>query len=148
VATTLNNLGILYRNTSRFKEAEQAYSEALEIRKTLAAANKDAYLPDVAMTIHNLGLFHFSRKNFPEAFAKLNEAREIRETLAQKNPPAFDLDLCQTLIPLGILHTLSPEGSKETALSLFNRAISILKKYPDVPQAQKYLKIAEELKKN
>ncbi len=148
VATTLNNLGTLYSDTSRFKEAEQAYSEALDNYRTLAAANKDAYLPDVAMTIHNLGLFHALRKNFPEAFAKLNETREIRETLAHKNPPAFDLDLCSTLIPLGILHTLSPEGSKETALSLFNRAISILKKYPDVPQAKQYLEIAEKFKKN
>ena len=146
-ALFLNTLGVLYSDTSRFKEAEQAYSEALEIRKTLAAANKDAYLPYVATTIHNLGLFHFSRENFPEAFAKLNEAREIRETLAQKNPPAFDLDLCQTLIPLGMLHILSPEVSKENPLSLFNRAISILQKYPDVPQAKKYLKDAEELKK-
>ena len=42
---TLNNLANLYSATQRMKEAEQAYAEALAIRRKLAEANPDAYLP-------------------------------------------------------------------------------------------------------
>src|SRR5439155_691694 len=54
IATTLNNLAVLYRATQRMKEAETAYQEALSIRRRLAEANPDAYLPNVAMTLNNL----------------------------------------------------------------------------------------------
>src|SRR6202451_4303851 len=38
VATTLNNLGILYSNTQRLKEAEATYEEALSTYRRLAVA--------------------------------------------------------------------------------------------------------------
>jgi hypothetical protein len=47
VATTLNNLAILYRYTRREKEAETAYLESLDIRRQLAKANPATYQPDV-----------------------------------------------------------------------------------------------------
>jgi len=36
------------------KAAEEAYQEALSIRRELAKANPEAYLPDVARTLNNL----------------------------------------------------------------------------------------------
>jgi tetratricopeptide (TPR) repeat protein len=49
-AGTLNNLGNLYRANNRMDDAEKAYDEALDLRRKLANANPDAYLPDVATT--------------------------------------------------------------------------------------------------
>ena len=40
---TLNNLGVLYYQINNRKEAEQAYKEALAIRKILAENNPSAY---------------------------------------------------------------------------------------------------------
>ena len=51
---TLNNLGLLYRQTQRLKEVEEASQEALTIRRRLAQANPPAYLPNVATTLNNL----------------------------------------------------------------------------------------------
>jgi tetratricopeptide (TPR) repeat protein len=54
VATTLNNLAVLYSDTQRMKEAEAAYQEALSVRREFAHANPEANLPDVAGTLNNL----------------------------------------------------------------------------------------------
>ena len=51
VTATLNNLGNLYSNTQRLKEAADAYSEALQTQRNLAKDNPQAYLPDVARTL-------------------------------------------------------------------------------------------------
>jgi tetratricopeptide (TPR) repeat protein len=50
LATTLNNLGVVYHETQRFGDAESAYKEALAIRRDLAAQNPAAYRPDLAQT--------------------------------------------------------------------------------------------------
>ena len=48
MAGTLNNLGNLYHDSQRLKEAEAAHREALDIRRQLAKTNPAAYQPDVA----------------------------------------------------------------------------------------------------
>jgi hypothetical protein len=39
----LNNLGVLYRVNNAHTKAQNAYEEALEIYRTLAKTNPDAY---------------------------------------------------------------------------------------------------------
>jgi tetratricopeptide (TPR) repeat protein len=148
---TLNNMGNLYSDTSRFREAENAYNEALKIRRELAEKNKNAYLPYVATSLNNLGLLYIGSKRYTEAVKALNEALEIREKLAAENPDAFNIDLCDTSIPLSGLYILtsneeSIRANLNKALSMLNRAISILEKYPHVPRAQSLLEIAKKLK--
>ena len=48
VATTLNNLGIVYADTQRVANADSAYREALDIRRRLAKENPAAYDPYVS----------------------------------------------------------------------------------------------------
>ncbi|MCX6580055.1 MAG: tetratricopeptide repeat protein [Candidatus Aminicenantes bacterium] len=150
MATTLNNLGNLYSNTTRFTEAEKAYVEALEIYRQLAATNLSAYLPDVANTLNNLGILNINHKKYADALSNFREALSIREKLVVISPPAFDLDLCQTILSMAFLYTIAPDDCAELKgeiPSLLNRAITILKKYPDNPQAQKYLDVVGQLKK-
>ena len=54
-ATTLNNLVPLQSYKNEFEDAQKSYKEALEIRRKLAQANPQTYLPDVARTLNNLG---------------------------------------------------------------------------------------------
>ena len=58
VAMTCNNLGNLYSDTNRKKEAEEYYQEALEIRRRLAKENPKAYEGKVADTCYNLALLY------------------------------------------------------------------------------------------
>ena len=96
-ATTLNNLAILYRDTQRMKEAEQAYGEALAIRRKLAETNPDAYLPDVAMTLNNLAILYRDTQRMKEAEQAYGEALATYRKLAETNPDAYLPDVAMTL---------------------------------------------------
>ncbi|MEA3450513.1 MAG: tetratricopeptide repeat protein, partial [Bacteroidota bacterium] len=67
VATTLNNLGELYRTNIDFKQAEPILKEALQIRRELAKENPRTYLPYVATTLNNLANLHSDKNEFAAA---------------------------------------------------------------------------------
>ncbi len=89
IAMTLNNLAILYRETQRMKLAEDAYAEALDNYRKLAAANPEAYLPDVAMTLNNLANLYCDTQRMKLAEDSYAEALDIRRQLAAANPEAY-----------------------------------------------------------
>jgi tetratricopeptide (TPR) repeat protein len=55
LAGSLNNLGTGLSGLGRREEALAAAQEAVAIRRRLAAARPDAFLPDLAMSLNNLG---------------------------------------------------------------------------------------------
>jgi hypothetical protein len=55
----------------------------LEIYRTLAKTNPDAYLSEVAMTLNGLGLLYHSNNAHTKAQSAYEEALEIRRTLAK-----------------------------------------------------------------
>jgi tetratricopeptide (TPR) repeat protein len=73
---TLNNLGNLYSNTGRLEKTEQAYSEALDIRRRLATANP-GFLPDLGMTLNNLGVLYSETGRMDQAEQAYSEALDI-----------------------------------------------------------------------
>ena len=73
VATTLNNLALLYSVTQRFNESEKMYSEALEIRKRLAKNNPQVYNSKLASTLGGLAYCEIFLKNY---YAAEQYARE------------------------------------------------------------------------
>lgn len=150
VATILNNLGALYNDLNRHEEALKSYNRALEIREKLAAGSPAAYLPYVATTLNNLGVYYWGENN-KEALSYFLRALKIREELTKSNPPAFELDLCTTMLPICFLYKIiieeeNNEAYIEKGLALVKRAITILKKYREIPRAQGYMKYALELK--
>ncbi len=142
VTSTVNNLGNLYLKSDRFTEAEGIYKNALKIYRSLANRNPGAYRPDVATVLNNLGFLYILGKKLKEAESVLREALEIREALIKFNPHAFEIDYCSTLVALSKI--LSPKEARR----LQERAIKILEKYPEVPQARKYLDAIKKMSKN
>ena len=65
LATTLNNLAILYSNTQRLTESEALYLEALEIYRRLAKGDPQVYEPDVATTLNNLAALYMETQRLP-----------------------------------------------------------------------------------
>jgi len=104
LADTQQGLGILYDARGRTKEAEDAYREALAIRRRLAGTNPAAFQPFVAETLYNLGLFYIHTQRFTEAETADREALEIYRQLVQVNPVAHTRHLAQTLNDLAALH--------------------------------------------
>ena len=96
--------GLFLQNQNLYKRANLLYQEALEIYRSLAAANPQAYEPDVAMTLNNLAALYSDTQRFEESEAMYREALEIRRRLAAANPQAYEPDVAATLNNLAALY--------------------------------------------
>jgi len=63
LATSLNNLAVLYDNQGRYSEAEPLYLDALEMRRRLFTGDH----PDVADSLNNLALLYYIQGRYNEA---------------------------------------------------------------------------------
>jgi len=115
VATTLNNLGNLYHHTQQMKEAEASYQEALTIRRDLAKANPQAYLPYVADTLRNFGLLYFTQDKITQAHPYFEEEATIRRELWQAHPELHAEKFFASL-DLNVLTLPQKETKKRCAL--------------------------------
>ncbi len=87
-----------------FRRAEPLYQEALQLYRSLAAANPEAFFPAVATTLNNLGELHRVTNAFGPALAAYEEALQLYRSLAAANPEAFLPHVAATLNNLAILH--------------------------------------------
>ena len=106
-ADTLNNLGLLYYDTQRLQEAEEAYGEALSTYRKLAEANPDAWLSYVATTLNNIADLYSGTQRMKEAEEAYAEALAIRRNLAEANPDAYLPYVAMTLNNLADLYCLT-----------------------------------------
>jgi tetratricopeptide (TPR) repeat protein len=103
-ADTLNNLGLLYYDTQRLQEAEEAYGEALSTYRKLAEANPDAWLSYVATTLNNIADLYSGTQRMKEAEEAYAEALAINRKLAEANPDVYLSGIAMTLNNLAILY--------------------------------------------
>ncbi|MGB2568685.1 tetratricopeptide repeat protein [Micromonospora citrea] len=89
LACALDDLGVLLSDLRRHDEALAPATEAADIRRQLAAADSDAYLPDLAVSAHNLGLLLADRGQGREALTAVAEAVTIRRRLAGRDRPTY-----------------------------------------------------------
>jgi tetratricopeptide (TPR) repeat protein len=109
IATTLNDLGIMYHHENRMEEARKVFDEALTIRRELAQQDSATYSPDVvakalnnvAETLNNLGNMLSDQNRMQEAVKAYDEALTIRRKLAQRNP-IYLLAVVTTLNDFGV----------------------------------------------
>ncbi len=144
MATTLNNWAGLYWSQNQYDKAADFLKRALQIREELAVSNPQIYQPYLANTLNNLGNLYSDLKDYTKATNAYERALAIRERLAADNPQAYELDLCMTMVNMSYLYQILYERDpKQTykieGLALAERAIKILQKYPDIPQAQEDL---------
>ena len=105
LATTLNNLAILYKNTQRFTESESLYLEALESYRRLAKEKPKEYEPFIARTLNNLAILFSNTQRLAESENMYLEALEIRRRLAKGDPQTYEPGLATTLNNLAILYS-------------------------------------------
>ena len=83
VATSLNNLALLYKNQGRYTEAEPLYRQALAMRQELLGQKH----PDVASSLNNLALLYENQGRYTEAEPLYRQALAmLQELLGQKHP--------------------------------------------------------------
>ena len=135
VATTLNNLAILYQNTQRFNESEKMYQEALETYRRLAQENPQAYEPYVATTLNNLAILYSDTQRFNESEKMYQEALEIRRRLALENPQAYEPEVAQTQYNIGCSKV--KQQHYPDAIVPFEEALEIYRRIMKVNPAQR-----------
>lgn len=150
LASILNNLAVLYKNTQQLSESETLYLEALESYKRLAKdipkykpiyrpidktkEKSKSYEPDVARTLNNLALLYSNTQRLAESETMYLEALKIRRQLAEKDPDIYEPDLAMTLNNLATLYQNTHRLSESETLQL--EAIEILKRLAKTdPQA-------------
>ncbi|MGL4943698.1 MAG: tetratricopeptide repeat protein [Thermoguttaceae bacterium] len=106
-----------------FAEALPLHTEALSIRRELAAKEPRVHLPHVAIALNNLGNLQSDTGCYPEAEASYAEALKIRRELAAKEPGAHLPKFAETLNSLGVLQ--SDTGRKTEAEAFCTEALGI-----------------------
>jgi tetratricopeptide (TPR) repeat protein len=73
----------------RHEQALAAVEESVAIRRGLAATNRDAYNPDLAVSLHNLGTSLRDLGRYDEALTAAEKAVALYRRLCSRWPDAF-----------------------------------------------------------
>jgi tetratricopeptide (TPR) repeat protein len=86
-ATSLNDLGLLYKIIGEYAKAEPLYQEGLRIRQKVLGSEH----PDTATSLSNLGLLYKAMHEYAKAEPLLQEALRIRQkVLGPEHPHTAD----------------------------------------------------------
>ena len=115
VATTLNDLAVVYQFQGKYAESEPLLRRALAIHEKAGGSEH----PLVASTLHNLGMLYRAQRRYAEAKPVLQRALGIRGTVLGSEHPS----VAETLS--GLAWTHREEGNLVAAESLYRRALAI-----------------------
>jgi len=115
IATTLNNLALLYRSQGKYNEVEPLYQEALTIGRASLSPND----PDLASNLSNLANLYRSQGKYNEAEPLLQEALTIGRASLSPNAPL----LATYLTSLALLY--QSQGKYNEAEPLLQEALTI-----------------------
>ena len=104
LAMILTNLGVVYRHTQRFGDAESAYKEALGHPARPRRPEPRAYRPAIPKILINLGTVYRNTQRFGDAESAYKEALDIRRGLAAQNPAAYRPAIAKILARLWIVY--------------------------------------------
>ena len=146
LATTQNNLGLLYSDTQCYGESEEMYLSAVEIYQRLSVVDPRVYEPYLATTQNNLGLLYRDTQRYGESEEMYLSAVEIYQRLSVANPQVYEPDLARAQNNLGNLYrdTQRYKESEEmylSALEIYRRlaAANPLVYEPDLAMVQNNL---------
>jgi CHAT domain-containing protein/Tfp pilus assembly protein PilF len=127
VATSLNNLAVLYRSQGRYTEAEPLYKQALELTKRTLGENHS----DVASSLNNLAVLYQYQGRYTEAEPLYKQALELRKRTLGENHP----DVARSFNNLAVLY--QSQGRYTEAEPLYKQALELTKRtlgenHPDV----------------
>jgi tetratricopeptide (TPR) repeat protein len=123
LSIALNNLGNRYNNRGDRLKALEASTEAVEIRRRLAAEHPEIYLPNLATSLNNMANYLSDLGRYDESVEIAMEAIGIRRELVAMNPFGHSLDLATSLNDITV--TFSRNGNDVEAVTFGEEAISI-----------------------
>ncbi len=115
LATSLNNLALLYHSQGRYEQAEPLFVQALELCQRLLGEDH----PHVASSLNNLALLYKSQGRYTEAELLQMQALELWQRLLGEDHP----DVASSLNNLALLY--NAQGHYEEAEPLLEKALKI-----------------------
>jgi len=114
VAETLNNLGILYLDTQKFKEAEDAFEEARDKYQNCAKRHAPpAYEAGFARVLDGLTRLKMAQNLIADAQKYGKEAVEVHDKVWQKNPSGYGNYYAESLMLLAYVYKQISEKNPE-----------------------------------
>ena len=123
LATSLNNFANRLSDAGQWQKALDAAQESTALFRQLAAANPDAFRPDLAMSLNNLAKILSELGLRQEAIEIAQETTNLYRELADANPDAFRPYLAGSLNNLAIM--LSELGLRQEARKIAQEAVDI-----------------------
>ena len=117
-----NRLGVCYKNSNQYEQAERYYREELKIEEYLAEKNP-ARKFRVAATYGNLGNLFWRTNRMKEAETYCKKALKIYRGLAKENPAAFESYVAKIRNNLGNLFLKT--GQMKKAENYYREALKI-----------------------
>ena len=128
IATTRNNLGVVYHELGNFEKAKEQHQSALALLERLQLENPTS---EVADSLNKLGNVFYSLGQFEEAKDYFHKSLKIREVLYGNE----HADVAASLSNIGIIHSVLDD--LETAENFFQRSLALRemiygKVHPDI----------------
>lgn len=138
-ATSLNNLGDLYRKLGRYTDAEPLFKRALDIDEKVSGSEHT----DTASSLNNLAFLYYDQGHYTEAEPLCKRALDIYEKVSgpEHRNTASSLD--------NLAKLYCAEGRYPEAEPLYKRALDIREKvlgpeHPDTTRISQVLKSLEQ----
>jgi nucleoside phosphorylase len=122
-ATRLVEQGIRLADLGQHERELAVTREAVDLYRTLATRNPDAFQHHLALSLNNLGNGLSALGQREPALAATREAADLYRTLATRNPDAFQHHLALSLNNLGA--RLSELGQREPTLAATREAVDL-----------------------
>ncbi|MEL6929138.1 MAG: tetratricopeptide repeat protein [Cyanobacteria bacterium J06600_6] len=130
LASTQNNLGMLYCAQNEYGLAAAAYGEALSICRRLVENDPVTYDPDLALIQNNLGNLYSAQNEYDLAVSAYGESLSIYQSLAAADPATYDSYVAGTQNNLGNLY--SAQNVYSLAAAAYGKALSIYQRLSEV----------------
>jgi tetratricopeptide (TPR) repeat protein/CHAT domain-containing protein len=117
-ASSLGNLGAMYKSLGRYAEAEPLFQQAVEIQRRTGGENDRG----LAVSLHNLSVLYEAMGQFPQAESLCLQALEIRRRGLGEEHPDYAASLN------GLASIYEQMGKHAQAEALYQQAITIRRK--------------------
>ncbi|CAF1420608.1 unnamed protein product, partial [Rotaria sordida] len=118
LASSYNNIGMVYHNMGNYSKALECYEKSLQILEKALPPNH----PSLALSYNNIGAVYNNMGDYSKAFEFYEKSHKIREKALPPNHP----DLAQSYNNIGGVYNNMSDYSK--ALEFYEKALKIREK--------------------
>ena len=142
IATSLNNIGLVYKNKGEFDEALMYYQKSLKIRCCVFNVDESKVETqgnaDIAQSLNNIGVVYYNKGEFDEALVYYQKALKIRCRVFSVDESQIEIQanasIAQSLNNIGSVYYY--KGNYDEALVYYYKSFKIRCRVFDVDETK------------